>query len=87
MFPGPSALQRLVGPLGWTRALLRPSSLSTSCPSCSAMRVFDRKAKLLQRERAAADTEVERYDFLKEEVSGLGDWGWEKASVLASLWS
>ena len=33
------------------------------------MHVFDRRAKLLQRERAAANKEVEKFDFLKEEVS------------------
>ena len=32
------------------------------------MHVFDRRAKLLQRERAAANKEVEKFDFLKEEV-------------------
>jgi len=31
-------------------------------------RVFDRRAKLVQRERAAASPEVESYDFLKDEV-------------------
>ena len=30
--------------------------------------VFDRRAKLLQQERAAARADVESYDFLKEEV-------------------
>ena len=33
------------------------------------MHVFDRRTKLLQRERAAANKEVEKFDFLKEEVS------------------
>ena len=32
------------------------------------MHVFDRRAKLLQRERAVANKEVEKFDFLKEEV-------------------
>ena len=32
------------------------------------MHVFDRRTKLLQRERAAANKEVEKFDFLKEEV-------------------
>ena len=32
------------------------------------MHVFDRRSKLLQRERAAANKEVEKFDFLKEEV-------------------
>ena len=31
-------------------------------------KVFDRKTKLLQQERAAARSDVERFDFLKEEV-------------------
>ena len=35
------------------------------------MHVFDRRAKLLQRERAAANKEVEKFDFLKEEVCVL----------------
>ena len=35
------------------------------------MHVFDRRAKLLQRERAAANKEVEKFDFLKEEVQSL----------------
>ena len=35
------------------------------------MHVFDRRAKLLQRERAAANKEVEKFDFLKEEVQYL----------------
>ena len=35
------------------------------------MHVFDRRAKLLQRERAAANRDVEKFDFLKEEVGDL----------------
>jgi hypothetical protein len=35
------------------------------------MQVFDRRAKLLQRERAAASPEADSYDFLKEEVAEL----------------
>merc|ERR1719312_1238863 len=34
----------------------------------SAVNVFDRRSKLLQRERAAALPDVDNYDFLKEEV-------------------
>merc|ERR1719312_1898178 len=34
----------------------------------SAVSVFDRRSKLLQRERAAALPDVDNYDFLKEEV-------------------
>ena len=40
-------------------------------PTRAAMRVFDRRTKLLQRERAAANPEIEQYDFLKEEVGLL----------------
>ena len=35
------------------------------------MHVFDRRAKLLHRERAATNKDVEKFDFLKEEVSSL----------------
>ena len=34
----------------------------------SVVNVFDRRSKLLQRERAAAMPDVDNYDFLKEEV-------------------
>jgi len=43
-------------------------SFSVGSVSKSSVRVFDRRAKLLQRERAAANPEVEKYDFMKEEV-------------------
>jgi len=42
--------------------------LSTGQSSCGAFKVFDRRAKLLQRERAAANPDLDNYDFLKEEV-------------------
>ena len=43
-----------------------------SSVNCSpTMHVFDRRAKLLQRERAAANRDVEKFDFLKEEVGDL----------------
>ena len=48
--------------------------LSRWLPNCvfsPTMHVFDRRTKLLQRERAAANKEVEKFDFLKEEVSSL----------------
>jgi len=52
---------------------LGKSSLSTvrmnmSGQTSPTMHVFDRRAKLLQRERAAANRDVEKFDFLKEEV-------------------
>ena len=40
----------------------------TSSVKCNSLNVFDRRAKLLQRERAAANPDVDNYDFLKEEV-------------------
>lgn len=40
----------------------------TSSVECNSLNVFDRRAKLLQRERAAANPDVDNYDFLKEEV-------------------
>jgi len=43
-------------------------SFSVGIVSQSSVRVFDRRAKLLQRERAAANPDVENYDFMKEEV-------------------
>lgn len=43
------------------------ASMSTLPPD-SPMNVFDRNAKLLQRERAARDADVQLYDFLKDEV-------------------
>ncbi|XP_063978633.1 arginine-hydroxylase NDUFAF5, mitochondrial [Diachasmimorpha longicaudata] len=53
--------------------LLNLRGISTSqwhrnLPPNSVMNVFDRNAKLLQRERAARDPEVKLYDYLKEEV-------------------
>jgi len=41
---------------------------STSRVDASGVNVFDRRSKLLQRERAAALADVDDYDFLKEEV-------------------
>ncbi|XP_012522373.1 arginine-hydroxylase NDUFAF5, mitochondrial [Monomorium pharaonis] len=43
------------------------ASMSTLPPD-SPMNVFDRNAKLLQRERAAKDADVQLYDYLKDEV-------------------
>jgi len=41
---------------------------STGSVSQSGVNVFDRRSKLLQRERAAASSDVDNYDFMKEEV-------------------
>jgi len=43
-------------------------SFSTSSVSKAGVNVFDRRAKLLQRERAAAMPDVDNYDFMKEEI-------------------
>lgn len=43
------------------------SAMSTLPPD-SPMNIFDRKTKLLHRERAAKDTEVHLYDYIKDEV-------------------
>jgi len=43
------------------------ASMSTLPPD-SPMNVFDRNAKLLQRERAARDADVQLYDYIKDEV-------------------
>ncbi|XP_014481555.1 PREDICTED: NADH dehydrogenase [ubiquinone] 1 alpha subcomplex assembly factor 5 [Dinoponera quadriceps] len=40
----------------------------SALPPDSPMNVFDRNAKLLHRERAARDTEVKLYDYIKDEV-------------------
>lgn len=40
----------------------------SSLPPDSPMNVFDRKTKLLQRERAARNVDVHLYDYLKDEV-------------------
>lgn len=40
----------------------------SSLPPDSPMNVFDRKTKLLQRERAAKNADVHLYDYLKDEV-------------------
>jgi len=48
---------------------LRPANrMPLSGQASPTMHVFDRRTKLLQRERAAANKEVEKFDFLKEEV-------------------
>lgn len=45
------------------------NAASTSAlPPDSPMNVFDRNAKLLQRERAAKDANVQLYDYIKDEV-------------------
>ncbi|XP_012216720.2 arginine-hydroxylase NDUFAF5, mitochondrial [Linepithema humile] len=44
------------------------SALMSALPPDSPMNVFDRNAKLLQRERAAKDVDVHLYDYLKDEV-------------------
>ncbi|XP_029162282.1 arginine-hydroxylase NDUFAF5, mitochondrial [Nylanderia fulva] len=41
----------------------------SSLPPDSPMNVFDRRTKLLQRERAARNVDVHLYDYLKDEVS------------------
>ncbi|XP_071636492.1 arginine-hydroxylase NDUFAF5, mitochondrial [Temnothorax longispinosus] len=43
-------------------------TLMSTLPPDSPMNVFDRNAKLLQRERAAKDTDVQLYDYIKDEV-------------------
>ncbi|XP_011880492.1 PREDICTED: NADH dehydrogenase [ubiquinone] 1 alpha subcomplex assembly factor 5 [Vollenhovia emeryi] len=54
--------------------LLRPrcnldgAAFMSSLPPDSPMNVFDRNAKLLQRERAARDADVQLYDYIKDEV-------------------
>jgi len=40
----------------------------SALPPDSPMNVFDRNAKLLQRERAAKDANVQLYDYIKDEV-------------------
>lgn len=44
------------------------SAPMSTLPPDSPMNVFDRRAKLLQRERAARDANVELYDYIKDEV-------------------
>lgn len=44
------------------------NALMSALPPDSPMNVFDRNAKLLQRERAAKDADVHLYDYLKDEV-------------------
>lgn len=41
---------------------------SLALPTNSPMNVFDRRAKMLQKERAALDPEVKIYDYIKDEV-------------------
>lgn len=41
---------------------------SLALPANSPMNVFDRRAKMLQKERAALDPEVKIYDYIKDEV-------------------
>ena len=43
-------------------------SFHTGSATKAGVNVFDRRAKLLQRERAAAMPDVDNYDFMKEEV-------------------
>lgn len=44
------------------------SQLCFSLPPNSIMNVFDREAKLRQKERAAADPDVKLYDYIKDEI-------------------
>ncbi|KAK7866434.1 hypothetical protein R5R35_008961 [Gryllus longicercus] len=44
------------------------SSRQIKAPEGSVLNIFDRKAKQLQKERAAISSEVELFDYLKEEV-------------------
>jgi len=44
------------------------SASTRNLPEHSVMNIFDRKAKMLQKERAAAAPDVAVYDYLKEEV-------------------
>jgi len=44
------------------------AALMSALPPDSPMNVFDRNAKLLQRERAAKDANVQLYDYIKDEV-------------------
>ncbi|KAK0081825.1 hypothetical protein PV325_011507 [Microctonus aethiopoides] len=44
------------------------SQLCFSLPPNSIMNVFDRQAKLRQKERAAADPDVKLYDYIKDEI-------------------
>lgn len=46
----------------------RTSKHASALPPNSVMNVFDRKAKLLQRERAANMPKPETYDYLKDEI-------------------
>jgi len=50
------------------RCLQEVAARGASTAGRRPQEVFDRRAKLLQRERAAASAEVDRFDFLKEEV-------------------
>ncbi len=50
-----------------TRLLHRPPPL-LQMHNESVMNVFDRRAKLLQRERAAAAEDPSQFDFIKEEI-------------------
>ena len=55
------------------KAVLGVPNRALSVCSClranaSTVSVFDRRSKLLQRERAAALPDIDNYDFLKEEV-------------------
>lgn len=47
---------------------LKTSSLRCELPPNSVMNVFDRKAKLMQRERAANNPDVKLYDYIKDDV-------------------
>jgi len=59
---------RKLHPLVPTLPRLSTRLFSTSRVDASGVNVFDRRSKLLQRERAAALADVDDYDFLKEEV-------------------
>lgn len=51
-----------------TRDISTSSRRALSLPPDSVMNIFDRRAKLLQRERAAKAEDVNVYDYLKDEV-------------------
>ena len=56
-------------------------SFSTGSVSQSGVKVFHRRSKLLQRERAAASSDVDNYDFMKDEV-GYRHQAWPVTGVL-----
>jgi len=54
------------------RRYATPKSQTSPLAASSALNVFDTRAKRLQRERAAYDTEFSRItDYLRDEVAGV----------------